>query len=355
MPGRWREVHRRALAGETLSAEEDPFPRADGRTDWVRWEMAPWHRADGSVGGALLFSEVVTARVEAERALAASEARLRAVLDNLFVFVGLLAPDGALLDANRAPLEAAGLSLAGVRGKSFWDCPWWTHDAAAQDRVREACRRAAAGEASRFDAEIRVADDGRMAVDFQIAPLRDARGRITHLVPSAVDITERKRAEDRQALLMREVDHRAKNALAVALSLVRLAPRDDAGRFAAGVEGRIAAMARAHSLLAKERWGGADLRSLAEGELAAHAGRVRFAGPPVRLAAEAAQPFAMLLHELATNAAKHGALSAPGGAVDLEWDLGGEGGGLRLCWREAGGPPLAGAPARKGFGSRLVA
>ncbi len=77
IPGHWRDIHNRVLAGETISADDDPFPRADGRTDWVRWEMAPWYQADGSVGGATLFSEVVTARVEAERALAKSETLLR--------------------------------------------------------------------------------------------------------------------------------------------------------------------------------------------------------------------------------------------------------------------------------------
>ena len=81
LPDRWRAIHQRVLAGETLSANDDPFPRATGSTDWVRWEMTPWRHADGSVGGALLFSEFTTDRVEAERALAQSEARLRAIFE----------------------------------------------------------------------------------------------------------------------------------------------------------------------------------------------------------------------------------------------------------------------------------
>ena len=76
IPARWRDVHARVLAGETLSADEDPFPRADGRVDWVHWEMLPWYQPNGSVGGAILFSEVITERVEAARALAEGEARL---------------------------------------------------------------------------------------------------------------------------------------------------------------------------------------------------------------------------------------------------------------------------------------
>ncbi len=165
---------------------------------------------------------------------------------------------------------------------------------------------------------------------------------------------ERRQAEQQRALLMRELDHRAKNVMAVALSLVRLTPREDAGRFAAAVEGRIAAMARAHSLLAGGRWGGASLRSLAEGELLGMLDRAELTGPAVRLAADAVQPVAMLLHELATNAAKHGALSVPEGRVALRWEFTAPEEGLRLIWRESGGPAIEGPPARRGFGSRML-
>ncbi|GAA0580911.1 HWE histidine kinase domain-containing protein [Craurococcus roseus] len=164
---------------------------------------------------------------------------------------------------------------------------------------------------------------------------------------------ERRQATEGRMLLLREVDHRARNALAVALSLVRLTPRRDAAEFASAVEGRIAAMSRAHSLLAAESWRGVDLAALVGTELAPYADRVRAGGPPVRLAADAAQPVGMLLHELATNAAKHGALSAPRGRVELEWGLDDGDGALRLTWRERGGPAVA-RPARAGFGTRLL-
>lgn len=179
-------------------------------------------------------------------------------------------------------------------------------------------------------------------------------GRPARVVGISLDVTASREAEQRQALLMREVDHRAKNALAVALSVVQLAPRDlPPDAFAAAVTGRISAMARTHSLLAAERWAGAELRMLAEGELAAHAGHVALDGPQLRLTPDAAQPVAMLLHELATNAAKHGALSVAGGTIALSWRLDDDG-ALSLRWRERGGPPLAGVPLRLGFGSRLL-
>ncbi|MFC7473285.1 HWE histidine kinase domain-containing protein [Dankookia sp. GCM10030260] len=165
----------------------------------------------------------------------------------------------------------------------------------------------------------------------------------------------KREAEEHLVLLLREVDHRAKNALAVALSLIRLAPRDvPPAEFAATAEGRITAMARAHALLARGAWTGAELQALAESELPAHAGQVRLSGPPARLSAEAVQPVAMLLHELATNAAKHGALSVPGGEVRIAWEFLAADQALRLTWTEQGGPALAGAPSRRSFGLRLM-
>ena len=201
---------------------------------------------------------------------------------------------------------------------------------------------------------IRRGDDGAvrwMQVVGRALPGPD--GRPARVIGVTLDVTASREAEERQALLMREVDHRAKNALAVALSVVQLAPRDlPPEGFAAAVTGRIAAMARAHSLLAAERWSGAELRTLASAEMAAHEDRVCLEGPPLRLTADAAQPVAMLLHEMATNAAKHGALSAPGGQVTLSWRLAGD--ALELRWLERGGPALAGRPERAGFGSRLL-
>src|SRR3954454_8334230 len=141
------------------------------------------------------------------------------------------------------------------------------------------------------------------------------------LSPSSrrVKILPTRAAEERQRLLAREVDHRAKNALAVVQSVLHLTPAEDVKAFRAAVEARVAALARAHALLAEEGWHAADLRALLEAEVSPHtaiAGGVRLDGPCVEVAATAVQPLAMLTHELATNAAKHGALSLPGGVVE---------------------------------------
>jgi PAS domain S-box-containing protein len=188
-----------------------------------------------------------------------------------------------------------------------------------------------------------------------------SRGRITEgrrgrmLIGVNLDITERRQAEDRLRLLAREVDHRAKNALAVVQAALRLTPREEAGRFAQAVEGRVAALARAQTLLAADRWTGAELRALIEGELAPFRGAgqaVELDGPRVLLPPGVTQPLAMAVHELATNAVKHGALSVPEGRVSVTWRM--EEGKLRLRWVERGGPPLDGPPERRGFGSRVL-
>ncbi len=193
--------------------------------------------------------------------------------------------------------------------------------------------------------------------------VRDGSGRAERAVAVLQDITERRQAEEARALLAQEVDHRSKNALAVVRAAVRLTPRDDADAYARAIEGRVTALARAHSLLADARWMGTDFATLARAELEAFVATsgedggadpmVELDGPPVTLAPAASQGLAMTLHELATNATKHGALSAPGGRVRLSWRRDRAAGLLRLRWEEVGGPTVT-HPTRLSFGSRLM-
>jgi two-component sensor histidine kinase len=144
----------------------------------------------------------------------------------------------------------------------------------------------------------------------------------------------------------------------VVQAIVGLTRDQDPEAFRAAVIGRIAAMARAHNLLAREGWDRAEMAELVAAELAPHRAesgpdRITLEGPNLALAAGAAQPLAMALHELATNAAKYGALSVPEGRLAVRWTRC-EKGGLELRWTERGGPPIAGAPSHQGFGSSVV-
>jgi PAS domain S-box-containing protein len=227
-------------------------------------------------------------------------------------------------------------------------------------RVRLALQDVTEGRTSRFAAEFRVrrrppAEGWAWIASHGAVTERDPVADVPRrLAGVAQDVSERREAEQRRILLAREVDHRAKNVLAVVRSVLRLTRRDRPEEFAAAVESRIDALARAHTLLAEEGWAGADMRALAERELASFSpDRICLEGPGVALTAPAVQPVAMVLHELATNAAKYGSLSQPGGEVVLRWAVG-PGQLLHLTWSERGGPPVLHPPARRGFGSRLM-
>jgi PAS domain S-box-containing protein len=180
-------------------------------------------------------------------------------------------------------------------------------------------------------------------------------GRITRVSGVIIDITDRKEAEERQSLLAREVDHRARNALAVVQAIIRLTRAKTVDAYVEAVEGRIRALSRAHMLLSHARWQGADLGRLVDEELGPYrtgeAGRITVTGPDLVLHPATAQTLALALHELATNAAKHGALSANAGRVHFAWEL--KAGSLALNWSETGGPPVK-APVAQGYGTRVI-
>ena len=186
------------------------------------------------------------------------------------------------------------------------------------------------------------------------AASRDDNGRIVRISGVTIDITERKEAEERQALLAQEVDHRAKNALALVQSLLRLTKAKDIAQYVQAVEGRINALSHVHAILAQSRWIGAGLRGLVEEELEPYrpgAKKISVSGPDILLKPAAAQTLALVLHELATNAAKYGSLSVPTGTLDVSWQLAGD--NLAVQWIEEGGPSIK-KPQFEGFGSKVM-
>ena len=182
-------------------------------------------------------------------------------------------------------------------------------------------------------------------------------GRATRIVGTLLDITDRKEAESRQRLLMAELDHRVKNILATVQAVVARSLGRRAGAEALG--GRIAALARAHTLLGQNRWRGASLLTLLQEELVPYQGgpdgaRVVLDGPDILLSPKGAQSLGLVLHELATNAAKYGALSIPEGHLHVRWQILAQvPPRLQLDWRETDGP-AATAPQHRGFGLRLI-
>jgi PAS domain S-box-containing protein len=210
------------------------------------------------------------------------------------------------------------------------------------------------------DAELRI-ETGVAAgwYDFHLEPMRDVSGGLIGLTGAAVDVTERKEGEAHLRLLMRELTHRSKNLLAVIQAMARQTARH-AGSIETFLErfsARVQALARSHDLLIQESWRGASLKELVRSQLAHYLDRepdqVSIEGPDIRLRPEAAQSLGLALHELAANAAKHGALSRSGGHVDIRWQSLSDNGGVELLWRERRGPKVS-VPRRRGFGSMVI-
>ena len=168
------------------------------------------------------------------------------------------------------------------------------------------------------------------------------------------DVTAEREARERERLLSREVDHRARNALAVVQSLIRLTPFVTREQFVETLGGRINAMARVHTLLSRNAWKGASLKEIICAELAPFdtEGRISIRGPDVNLRLEAAQSLSLFVHELTTNAGKYGGLASEAGRLEVRWTIGGDG-GLRLEWKETTPVPVT-PPERVGFGTKLI-
>ncbi|MBZ9768286.1 PAS domain-containing protein [Mesorhizobium sp. CA6] len=189
-----------------------------------------------------------------------------------------------------------------------------------------------------------------------LSPIHDEGGRLVYHFASQIDRTDYRRIESLEASehrLLLEVDHRANNVLALVDSIVRLTRSDDAALYAASVQRRIQALARAHSLLSKRAWHHIPLRETISSQLEPYgATRALLDGPDVALAAHSVQPLALFIHELAINAASHGSLSTATGRVQVNWQDRPQNDGVVLVWEEIGGPP---PPRRrqKGFGTLI--
>lgn len=216
--------------------------------------------------------------------------------------------------------------------------------------------RLATGEIAAFDIEARLATSDRERAWAQITlnTIPDETGMPYRLAAVLVDVTERKLAEQRNLVLMREVNHRAKNLLAVVQGIARqtVGSEDFEARFLE----RVGALAAAHDVIVDNEWQGATLDGLIRSQTGLfttpHSRRVTLSGPDVLVSADASQMLAMAIYELATNAVKYGALSNDTGRVEITWSVSGAKGAetFALRWREIGGPPVA-KPQRAGFGS----
>lgn len=210
-----------------------------------------------------------------------------------------------------------------------------------------------------YETERLTRDGRRIHVSLTVSPLRDRYGRIVGASKVSRDITERKRQEEIQQLLLRELDHRVKNTLATVLSIATQTVRSASSptEFMTSFTGRLQALARTHAMLTSSSWQGTDVENLIRDQIllgGVNDERISFTGPPVVLEPQAALHLGLVLHELGTNARKYGALSVPTGRLSIRWTIRSMiGPRLLLQWQERGGPPVE-APARRGFGSVVI-
>jgi PAS domain S-box-containing protein len=341
---------------ETVSDQRKDL-NAQESYDWtVQRITAP----DGTFGAICHFYDL-TAMTSKAQSLRENRNELQMILDNAVAFIGVLDLDGTLREVNQPALIAGGLTREDVIDNSFWDAPWWRHNDDEVARLKNAVAQVRDGAIVRYDANVLMRDNVMMTIDFLLSPIRDASGTVIRLVASGFDITERKKSEDHVRLLMGEINHRSKNVLSLVQSIARLASKSTEGDFLPAFEARLQALSSSYDLLLNEPHQGVAIGDLVTAQLA-HVSdkvgdRIVTKGPALKITAEAAQGLGMAIHELATNAAKYGALSTEDGCIEITWSrvapTDGADAGFEVLWQEVDGPPVT-APSRKGFGSTVL-
>jgi PAS domain S-box-containing protein len=332
--------------------------RRDGEYRWVLDNGIPLYGPNDEFTGYIGSCIDITERKRWEEELRESEERYRALVESQAEMLCRFRPDGTILFANSAYARARGTTPETLLASNFWDFVAEADRAAVREML---ARLTPESPEVRIENRFQTVDGERWTLWTNRALKFDADGRLLEAQSTGIDITERKQAEENQRSLTNELNHRVKNTLAVVQSIAAQTARftPDPEAFNRAFSDRVVALARVHDLLTRSAWRDASLAELATACLAAFRGPdadiVRIEGPPVRLSPNAAVSISLALHELATNAAKHGALKARAGYATLMWRVeDGDKGTLDLVWAEHGGPPVE-PPTRMGFGSRLVA
>jgi two-component system CheB/CheR fusion protein len=325
---------------------------------WYDVRLRPYRTVDDKIDGVVITFVDVTERRQVEEALRKSEQRLRQVSslvelsrDSIFIWD----VDGGILEWNRGSEEIYGYSREEALGRKRDEL---LGTGVPGVLLAEVLSNLVENGSWNGELRHRTKDGQELTVESRIV-LETLAGRRLAL-ESTRDVTERKLWDDRQNMLLGELTHRVRNTLAVVQAIAQQSLRSGSTEgFLERFSGRLAALARAHNLLVNSRWTGADLATMAKSQLEPHTSenpeRLQLDGAAVSLSADAATPFGLVLHELATNAAKYGSLSNPAGIVNVTWTttLRNNQRMITVVWREGGGPPVT-VPSSTGLGSALI-
>jgi PAS domain S-box-containing protein len=344
----------RAARGEEVRSHEEEVVFRDGTSRYLYGDAVPLREEDGTICGAVGAFLDVTERKHAEAELKRSREELDDFFENAAVALHWIGPDGRILRANQAELDLLGYTRETYVGRHIAEFH------ADRSVIEDILARLGRGETlDRYPARLRARDGSiRDVLISSSALFRD--GRFVHTRCITVDVTERKQAEEHQKLLMAELNHRVKNTLAVVQSIAAQTLRRAASLegFAESFTGRLQALAAAHGLLTQGTWRATSLIRLIRRVLKAHGTGTRaieMSGPDIELTPKQTLALSLVFHELATNAAKHGALSVPNGRLAIAWAVEEAPGGPRLGidWIERNGPAVC-TPVAAGFGTTLI-
>ncbi|HEV2505339.1 MAG TPA: PAS domain S-box protein [Mesorhizobium sp.] len=338
--------------GETVSAKDRPFYiERYGHPENVFFDISysPVRDEAGTVRGVLCIVEETTERVLAQEALQ----RLAAIVESSDAAIMSIDLDARITSWNEGAERLYGYSAEEIVGRSVTVL-------LPKDRSEEEhaiLSRIRNGERVDPYETLRVHKSGaNIDVSLTVSPVRDAGGRIVGASKIARDIRARKEAERFQRVLMNELKHRVKNVLATVRAIATKTFRGEHHAAARDAfDARLLSLAKAHDLLTAENWSGAELSTLVAEVVSPYdVANFEVSGPRLRLPSDVVLSFSLALHELATNAAKYGALSVPSGRVAVRWNIiEGDSPRLAMTWTERGGPVVEN-PRRKGFGSRLI-
>jgi len=369
------EAIAQAVRTKTIFDLKHRVRRAVGGIGWTHSRAVPLLNADGEIQEWFGAATDITSQKQAEAALRESEERERQRRQELETMLAVIpaavfiAEDKACarITANQAgnklirtPEGANASKSVPENERPAYETYSATGEILAADQLPMQ-RAAATGKSiDGFEQELRFADGGHKHLLGNALPLFDTAGEVRGAVGAFLDITERRHQEERIKLLLREVNHRAKNMLALVQAIARQTAAAGADDFLDRFGERIQALAASQDLLVKGEWKGVSLSELVRTHLAhfhdSTGTRIEIGGPSLLVSASAAQTLGMAIHELATNAGKYGALSANQGRVAINWRLESDGAGgetFMISWREQGGPPVA-PPSRNGFGSTVI-